>query len=112
MSEGLPQPLRKQPPKLGAGEQGRAEACAGPGLKKGAGGPWAAFFSNPLVCIKVIQCFCLFCLLRAAPMAYGGSQARGPIRAVAAAGLHHSHSHIRPEPHLQATPQLMATPNP
>ena len=39
--------------------------------------------------------------------AYGGSQARGPIRA-AAAGLHHSHSHARPEPHLRPTPQLTA----
>ena len=28
-------------------------------------------------------------------MAYGSSQARGPIRAVAA-GLHHSHSHATP----------------
>ena len=35
----------------------------------------------------------------AAPTAYGGSQARGPIRAVAA-GLHHSHSNARSEPGL------------
>ena len=35
--------------------------------------------------------FFVFCLLRAAPVAYGGSQARGLIRAVAT-GLHHSHS--------------------
>ena len=33
--------------------------------------------------------FPLFCLFRAAPGVYGGSQARGPIRAVAA-GLDHS----------------------
>ena len=33
-------------------------------------------------------------------MAYGGSQARGLIGAVAA-GLHHSHSNTRSEPHLQ-----------
>ena len=33
--------------------------------------------------------FFLFCLFKATPMAYGGSQARGPIGA-AAAGLHHS----------------------
>ena len=31
-----------------------------------------------------------FCLFRAAPAAYGDSQARGQIRVVAA-GLHHSH---------------------
>ena len=35
-----------------------------------------------------------FCPFRAQPLAYGGSQARGPI-AAAAAGLHHSHSNIR-----------------
>ena len=35
--------------------------------------------------------FFLFCLFRAAPAAYGGSQARGRIGAVAA-GLHHSQS--------------------
>jgi len=35
-------------------------------------------------------------LFRATPMAYGGSQARGPIGAVAA-GLRHSHSNTRSE---------------
>ena len=55
---------------------------------------------------------CLFILLfRAAPLACGSSQARGPIGAVAA-GLHHSHSDTRPEPHLRPTPQLMAMPGP
>ena len=38
-------------------------------------------------------------LFRAAPAAYGGSQARGWIRAIAAS-LHHSHWNIRSEPHL------------
>jgi len=42
--------------------------------------------------------FC-FLLFRAAPMAYGSSQARGLIGA-AAAGLHHSHSNTRSEPCL------------
>ena len=37
--------------------------------------------------------------------AQGNSQARGRIGA-AAAGLHHSHSNTRSEPHLQSTPQL------
>ena len=32
-------------------------------------------------------------LFRAAPTAYGGSQAKGPIQAVAAS-LHHSHSNV------------------
>ena len=48
---------------------------------------------------------------RAASAACGGSQARGPIRAVAA-GLHHSHSNARSELHLRPTPQFMATPDP
>ena len=42
--------------------------------------------------------------LRATPAAYGDSQARGPIGAVAT-GLHHSHSNTGPEPCLQPTPQ-------
>ena len=37
-----------------------------------------------------------FGLFRAAPKAYGGSQARGRIRAVTT-GLHHSHSNVRSE---------------
>ena len=52
-----------------------------------------------------------FAPFRAVPTAYGGSKARGPTRA-AAAGLHHSHSHTRSEPHLRPTSQPMATPNP
>ena len=46
----------------------------------------------------------------AAPAAYGGSQARGLIGA-AATGLRQSHSNTGSEPHLQPTPQLMATPD-
>ena len=48
---------------------------------------------------------------RAAPAAYGGSQARGLIRAVAA-GLCQSHSNAGSEQHLQPTPQLTAMPDP
>ena len=40
-------------------------------------------------------------------MAYGGLQARGLIRAVAA-GLHHSHNKTRSEPCLRPIPQLTA----
>ena len=42
--------------------------------------------------------FCC-CYFRAAPKAYGGSQARGPIGSVAA-GLRHSHSHATQDPSL------------
>ena len=55
--------------------------------------------------------FFLFVFSRAAPEAYGGSQARGQIGATAA-GLHHSHSNARSELHLRPTPQLRATPDP
>ena len=46
----------------------------------------------------------------AAPAAYGGSQARGLIGAVAAS-LHQSQSNTSSEPRLRPTPQLMATPD-
>ena len=46
----------------------------------------------------------------AAPAAYGGSQARGLIGAVAT-GLRQSHSNAGSEPRLQPTPQLTATPD-
>ena len=55
--------------------------------------------------------FFFFLLFRAAPEAYGSSQARGRIGA-AAAGLHHSHSNTRSEPHLWLTPQLTAMRDP
>jgi len=54
--------------------------------------------------------FFFFGLFRAAPAAYGDSQARGSIRAAAAA-LCPSPSNARSEPHLQSTPQLTATPD-
>ena len=55
--------------------------------------------------------FCLFAISWATPMAYGGSQARGPIRA-AAASLYHSHCNVGSKLHLQPTPQLTATLDP
>ena len=61
--------------------------------------------------ILFIYLFCLPTFSRAAPAAYGGSQARSLIEAVAA-GLHQSHSNTRSQPCLQATPQLMTTPDP
>ena len=48
---------------------------------------------------------------RAASMAYGGSRARGLIRAVAA-GLCHGHSNAGSKPHLWPSAQLTATLDP
>ena len=67
-----------------------------------------------LLLLSVFFCLfvCLFVLpFRASPTAYGGSQARGRIGAVAA-GLRQSHSNTGPEPRLQPTPQLTATLDP
>ena len=58
-----------------------------------------------------IYIFFVFCLFRAAPSAYGGSQARGLIRAIPP-GLCHGHSNAGSEPSLRPTPQLTATPDP
>ena len=54
--------------------------------------------------------FCLFAISWAASMAYGGSQARGLIGAVAASPCQ-SHSNARSDPRLRPTPQLTATPD-
>ena len=64
-----------------------------------------------LVFAYVGKFFFVFCLFRATPAAYGGSQAKGPIGA-AASGLHHSHSNTGFELHLRPTPQLTAMPDP
>ena len=55
--------------------------------------------------------FFFFYLSRATPAAYGSSQTRGPIRALAAS-LHHSHSNAGSELHLWPTPPFMAMPDP
>ena len=52
-----------------------------------------------------------FFFFRAAPAAYGGSQVRRRIGAVAT-GLYHNHSNAGSEPRLQSTPQLTATLDP
>ena len=70
------------------------------------------FFSTrevPLVFLFFV--FCLFANSWAAPMAYGGSQARGLIGATAT-GLHQSHSNAGSTLWLQLTPQLTAVPDP
>ena len=60
--------------------------------------------------VFLVFCFC-FCFLRAAPVAFGNSQARGQIGAVAD-GLYHTHSKARSEPFLQPTSKFTATPDP
>ena len=66
--------------------------------------------ANPMIITTITNSFYLFIFLfclcafsRAAAMAYGGSQARGRIRAVAA-GLHQSHSNKGSELRLRPTP--------
>ena len=67
-----------------------------------------------MILFLFIYFFCLFVVVVvvaiswAAPAAYGGSQARGPIGPVAT-GLRHSNAGS--EPRLQPTPQLTATPD-
>ena len=60
------------------------------------------------VCMYVYM-YSFILLFRVTTAAYGSSQARGPIGAVAA-GLHHGHSNKGSEPQLQPIPQLTATP--
>ena len=55
--------------------------------------------------------FAFFFPFWATPVAFGGSQARSLIRAVAV-GLHQGHSNAGSKPHLQPTPQLTAMPDP
>ena len=57
--------------------------------------------------IIIIIIIIIIGLFRATPPAYGSSQAKNLIRAVAA-GLHHSHSHAGCKLHLRPTPQLNA----
>ena len=68
------------------------------------GCPTSRVLRQAVPCIKYaiylfIYLFSLFAFSRAAPAAYGGSQARGLIGA-AATGLRHSHSHTGSEPRL------------
>ena len=55
--------------------------------------------------------FFFFVFFRAVSMAYGSSQVRGPIRAVAAS-LYHSHSNMGSKLCMRPTPQPTATLDP
>ena len=73
------------------------------------------FSSSPLdffyILFYFLVFFFLFCCFRAAPVAFGSSQARGRIKA-AATSLGHSHSNTWFELDLWPTLQLMATLDP
>ena len=77
--------------------------------------PFCIAFNDGIKLLIVFFSFLFFFVfllfLWAIPAAYGGSQARGLIGAVAT-GLRQSHSNAGSEPHLQPTPQLKATPDP
>ena len=68
-------------------------------------------FSKVAVPFSFLFSFFVFCLFRATPTAYEGSQARGLAGATAAV-LHHCHSNARSKTRLRLTPQLTATPDP
>ena len=72
----------------------------------------SGFTFRSLIYFEFFFFFCpFFAISWAAPSAYGGSHARGQIRAIAT-GLHQSHSNEGSEPRLRPTPQLTATPDP
>ena len=66
---------------------------------------------NGIIIIIIVIIIFIILLFKAASEAYGVSQARGLIGAVAT-GLHRSHSNVGSEPRLWPTPQLTATPDP
>ena len=62
---------------------------------------------KPRACLSYFIFFFFLIFSRAAPTAYGGSQARGLI-GVVADSLHHSHNNARSKPRLRPTAQLIA----
>ena len=76
-----------------------------------------AMMETPIYFIYLFLSLCLslffglFAISWAAPAAYGDSQARGLIRAVAAS-LRQSHNNVGSEPCLRPTPQLTAVLDP
>ena len=61
--------------------------------------------------IQISYYLLIFFLFMPPPAVNGSSQGRGQTGA-AFAGLHHSHSNARSEPHLWLISQLAATPDP
>ena len=61
--------------------------------------------------VGTMESYLFIYFFRATPVAYGGSQARSLVGAIAAS-LRHSHSNVRSEQCLRPTPQLTAMPDP
>ena len=59
-----------------------------------------------------VFCFCFFCFCFLGPHPQHTEVPRLGVESAAVAGSHHSHSNTGSDPHLQPTPQLMATPDP
>ena len=72
-------------------------------------------YSEVQVVRRLLLFFCCCCVVVAiswaAPAAYGSSQARGQIGAIAI-GLRQRHSNSGSKPRLQSTPQFTETPDP
>ena len=68
------------------------------------------FFLNLVRVLCLLFFFIIICLFRTVPVAYGRSQARGLIEAVAAS-LYHSHSNTDPSCVCNLYLQLTATPD-
>ena len=68
-------------------------------------------FLGGFFCLFVVVLLGFFAISWAVPVAYGGSQARGLIRAVPS-GLRQSPINAGSEMRLQPTPQLTAMPDP
>ena len=86
---------------LGRGEWPGGRQAGKEAVAWGGGQGWdPACFMKTQEPLLSSHCFFSFLFLfRAAPVAYGSSQARGQIRA-AAASLYHSHSNARSVPYL------------
>ena len=79
-------------------------------LSPGTHCPLSCFNSSDHLLLALLIWFVylfIYVFFRAAPVVYGGSQARDRVRVIAA-GLHHSHSNIRSKRHLPPTPRLTA----
>ena len=73
--------------------------------QRNASGREELLFNELILLLIYLLTYLFICFSRAAPVAYGGCQARGRIGAVDAS-LRQSHSNAGSEPRLRPTPQL------